>query len=54
MTVFPMKYDGSNTLQDMSATDLQRLIYNLQTAYADQLNGGGDGYVFVGSGSTSI
>lgn len=54
MTVFPMKYDGSNTLQDMSSTDLQRLVYNLQTAYADQLTGGGDGYVFVGSGQTSI
>ena len=54
MTVFPMKYDGSNTLQDMSAADLQRLIYNLQAAYADQLNGSGDGYVFVGSGATSI
>ena len=54
MTVFPMKYDGSNTLQDMSATDLQRLIYNLQTAYANQITAGGDGYVFVGSGQTSI
>lgn len=54
MTVFPLKYDGSNTLQDMSTSDLERLTYYLQVAYAAQLNGGGDGYVFVGSGATTI
>ena len=54
MTVFPLKYDGSNTLQDMSSSDLERLIYYLQVAYAAQLNGSGNGYVFVGSGATTI
>ena len=54
MTVFPLKYDGSNTLQDMSASDLERLTYYLQVAYAAQLNGGGKGSVSVGSGATSI
>lgn len=54
MTVFPLKYDGSNTLQDMSAGDLERLIYYTQVAYAAQLNASGDGYVFVGSGATTI
>ena len=54
MTVFPLKYDGSNTLQDMSTSDLERLTYYLQVAYAAQLNGSGNGYVFVGSGGTAI
>jgi len=54
MTVFPLKYDGSNTLQDMTTANLERLTYYLQTAYAAQINGGGDGYVFVGSGATTI
>ena len=34
MTVFPLKYDGSNTLQDMTTANLERLTYYLQTAYA--------------------
>jgi len=54
MTVFPLKYDGTNTLQDMSTSDLERVTYYLQVAYAAQLNGSGDGYVFVGSGGTTI
>ena len=54
MTVFPLKYDGSNTLQDMSTSDLERLTYYLQVAYAVQLDGGGKGSVSVGSGATSI
>ena len=54
MTVFPLKYDGSNTLQDMSTSDLERLTYYLQVAFAAQLNASGDGYIFVGSGATTI
>ena len=54
MTVFPMFYGGSDSIKDMSAANLERLTYYLQTAYAAQLNGSGDGYVFVGSGATTI
>ena len=54
MTVFPMFYGGSDTIKDMSSANLERLTYYLQTAYAAQLNAGGDGYVFVGSGATAI
>jgi hypothetical protein len=54
MTVFPMFYDGANTIKDMSSVQLERLIYNLQVAYSAQLNASGDGYVFVGSGATTI
>ena len=54
MTVFPMFYDGANTIKDMSSVQLERLTYYLQAAYAAQLNASGDGYVFVGSGATTI
>jgi len=54
MTVFPLRYDGSNTLQDMTDAQLERLIYHTQAAYAAQLNSSGDGYIYVGSGATSI
>ena len=54
MTVFPLKYDGTNTIQDMTASELDRLAYYTQVAYAANANGGGNGYVFVGSGATTI
>lgn len=54
MTVFPLKYDGSDTLQDMSSADLDRLTYYLQVAYAAQLNAGGNGNVNVGGSGTTI
>lgn len=54
MTVFPMFYGGSDSIKDMNAANLERLTYYLQTAYAAQLNGSGNGYVFVGSGETTI
>lgn len=54
MTVFPLKYDGSDTLQDMSSSDLDRLTYYLQVAYAAQLNAGGNGNVNVGGSGTTI
>jgi len=53
MTVFPMLYSGT-TLKDMTSTNLERTIYYLQVAYAAQISGGGDGYVYAGSGGTSI
>lgn len=54
MTVFPLRYDGSDTLQDMTSAQLDRLIYYTQVAYANQLNSSGDGYIYVGAGGTSI
>ena len=49
----PLKID-SNDLKEMSDADMQRLRYNLRRAYADQLNSGGKGYIYIGSGGTSI
>jgi hypothetical protein len=54
MTVFPIFYGGADTIKDMSSANLERLIYYLQTAYAAQLNASGNGYIFVGSGETTI
>lgn len=54
MTVFPLKYDGTNSLQDMTSAELQRVIYYTQVAYAAQLNAAGNGNVNVGGGDTSI
>ena len=53
MTVFPMIFDNG-TLKDMTPTNLLRLVYYLQVAYAAQISGNGDGYVYAGSGGTSI
>lgn len=50
----PIYYDGSNTLQEMSDSQLERLVYYVQVAYANQLNAGGKGYVYIGSGGTAI
>ena len=54
MTVYPLKFDGTNSLQDMTTAELERVTYYTQVAYAAQMNGNGDGYVFVGSGATTI
>ena len=54
MTVFPLKYDGSNSLQDMTAAELQRVTYYTQVAYGAQLNAAGNGHINVGGGDTSI
>lgn len=54
MTVFPLRLDGSNSLQDMSSSDLEHLIYSLQVAYANQLSLGGNGHVNVGGSGTTI
>ena len=51
--VRPLKYDSGN-LQEFSDADLDRLCYNLRVAYANQLNSSGNGYIFTGSGETSI
>lgn len=51
--VRPLKYDSGN-LQEFSDADLDRLCYNLKVAYADQLNSNGNGYIYSGSGETSI
>ena len=52
--VQPLKYDGSNTLQDMTDAELDRLRYYTQVAYAAQLNAGGNGHVNVGGSGTTI
>jgi len=50
----PLYYDGSN-LREMSDTQLERLVYYTQVAYANQLNSAGNGSIFIGaSGGTSI
>ena len=54
MTVFPLKYDGSDSLQDMTSAELERVIYYLQVAYAAQLNAAGNGHVNVGGSGTTI
>ena len=54
MVARPLKYDGTNTLQDMSDADLERLIYQLQSSYAEQINSGGNGNVNVGGSGTTI
>ena len=54
MVARPLTYDGSDTLQDMSDTDLLRLVYELQVAYANQLDAAGNGHLNVGGGGTTI
>jgi len=54
MVARPLKYDGTNTLQDMSDADLERLTYILQRVYALQLDAGGEGSLNVGGGGTTI
>lgn len=54
MVARPIKYDGTNTIQDMSDAQLERLIYNLQEAYSNQLNSSGNGNVNVGGSGTTI
>lgn len=54
MTVFPLKYDGSNSLQDMTSAELERVTYYLQVAYAAQISGSGNGHVNVGGSGTTI
>jgi hypothetical protein len=54
MTVFPLKYDGSDSLQDMTDAELERVTYYTQAAYAAVLSANGIGYVFAGSGETDI
>jgi hypothetical protein len=58
MTVRPLKFDsdgsGNSFLQDMNDSDLERLIYSTQRAYAEQLIANGDGHVNVGGSGTAI
>ena len=54
MTVFPLKFDGTNSLQDMTSAELDRVIYYTQVAYALQMNAAGNGHINVGGGDTSI
>tara|TARA_X000001382_G_C3162419_1_gene176709 strand:- start:273 stop:1187 length:915 start_codon:yes stop_codon:yes gene_type:complete len=49
----PLRWDGS-AIRQMSSTDLQRLTYRLQKAYAEQLNANGNGSIYAGSSNTSI
>jgi hypothetical protein len=50
----PLYFDGSNTLQQMSDAQLDRLCYYLAVAYAAQLNAGGNGYVNLAATGTAI
>jgi len=58
MTVRPLKFDsdggGNSFLQDMSDSDLERITYSTQRAYADQLVANGNGHVNVGGSGTAI
>lgn len=54
MTVFPLKFDGTDSLQDMTSAELERVIYYTQVAYALQISGAGNGHVNVGGGDTAI
>lgn len=50
----PLKLDGTSGIIEMTDTQLEGLTYYLRVAYAAQLNGDGDGRVYVGSGETEI
>lgn len=48
-----LKY-ASDTLQEMTDAELERLSYNLRVAYANQLNSSGNGSVSIGTSNTAI
>lgn len=50
----PLYFDGSDTLQQMTDAQLDRLCYYLAVAYAAQLNAGGNGYVNLAATGTAI
>lgn len=50
----PLRIDGTSGLIEMSDNDLDRLCYNLRSAYATQLNANGNGSVNVGGSGTTI
>jgi len=53
----PLRYDGSGdtiNLREMTDANLERLVYYTQVAYATQLHNSGKGYIYSGSGATSI
>ena len=53
----PLRYDTSSdtiNLREMTDANLERLVYYTQVAYAAQLDGGGKGYIFPGTGATAI
>jgi hypothetical protein len=54
MVARPLAYDGTNTLQDMTDANLERLIYVLQESYANQLINNGNGHLNVGGSGTTI
>ena len=58
MTIRPMRFDSDGSgvafLQDMTDSDLERITYNTQRAYADQLIATGNGHVNVGGSGTAI
>ena len=55
MTIRPLYYDNAaGSLRDMTDSDLESVTYNLQVAYAGQLNAGGDGSLNVGGSGTTI
>jgi hypothetical protein len=49
----PLKY-ASDTLQEMTDAELERLSYNLRVAYANQINSDGNGSISVGISYTNI
>jgi hypothetical protein len=55
MAVRPVFFDSANgAIVDMDDSDLELLVYRLQRAYAQQLNGSGDGHINVGGSGTAI
>lgn len=50
----PLYFDGSNTLQQMSDAQLDRLCYYLAVAYAAQLNASGNGSVNLAATGTAL
>ena len=55
MAVRPVFFDSANgSIVDMDDSDLELVVYTLQKAYAQQLNGGGDGSINVGGSGTAI
>ena len=52
--VRPLYRESANILAEMTNSQLERLVYTLQRAYANQLDNGGNGHINVGGSGTSI
>lgn len=52
--VRPLHRESANILAEMTDSQLERLVYTLQRAYANQLDNGGNGHINVGGSGTAI